>query len=158
MNYLTFKKIYNLGMFLYEKIFLIILKKKFKIYKLNYYKKKVLFFNKVIKINYFCYFYSICLMYLKFGNKFLFLYILFNYNIYVKKIIILNIKKEIHKIISLKNISFLLSKIKKSKGSYSFLICCKINKRIIKNYGIGLYRNIAEENSYKNLLKTILMQ
>ncbi|UNB91985.1 hypothetical protein G3R23_00615 [Candidatus Carsonella ruddii] len=96
-------------------------------------------------------------MYIKYGNNFVYLFILFNYNIYIKFVNILNIKKEILKIISFKNISFFLSKIKKSKNYFTFIICCKINKKIIKNYGISLYRNIAEENSYKNLLKTILM-
>ncbi|AQU89528.1 hypothetical protein [Candidatus Carsonella ruddii] len=158
MNFLTFKKIYNLGIFLYLINFLNILKKNFKINKFNYYKKRILYFKKTINFNNFFFYYSICLMYIKFGNKFIFLIILFNYNIYIKSIIILNIKKEIIKIISFKNISFFLSKIKKNRNYNTFIICCKINKKVIKNYGISLYRNIAEENSYKNLLKTILMQ
>ncbi|ATX33539.1 hypothetical protein CUN91_01095 [Candidatus Carsonella ruddii] len=158
MNFLTFKKIYNLGIFLYLINFLHILKKKFKINKFNYYKKRVLFFKKTIKFNNFFYYYSTCLMYIKFGNKLTFLLILFNYNNYIKSIITLNIKKEILKIISFKNISFVLSKIKRNKNHNTFIICCKFYKKIVKNYGIGLNRTIAEENSYKNLLKTILMQ
>ncbi|MGK2916071.1 MAG: hypothetical protein ACSLEH_00520 [Candidatus Carsonella ruddii] len=157
MNYNTYKNFYNLGILIYTINFLFILKIKLKINKFNYYKKRLLYIKKNIHLNNFFYFYSIFLMYLKFNNKFVYLYILFNYNKYIKFVCNLNIKKEIFKIISIKNVSFFLSKIKKNKNYLTFIICCKISKKNIKNYGISLFRNIAEEHSCKNLLKTILM-
>ncbi|MGK2912751.1 MAG: hypothetical protein ACSLEI_00585 [Candidatus Carsonella ruddii] len=157
MYYKIYKIIYNIGILIYTINFLFILKIKFKINKFNYYKKRLLYIKKSIHFNNFFYFYSIFLMYLKFNNNFVYLYILFNYNKYIKFVINLNIKKEIFKIISIKNISFFLLKIKKNRNYFTFIICCKVNKKNIKNYGISLFRNIAEEHSYKNLLKTILM-
>ncbi|MFI4847058.1 MAG: hypothetical protein ACH6QJ_00125 [Candidatus Carsonella ruddii] len=157
MNKNIYIKFYNLGILIYTVNFLFILKIKFKINKFNYYKKRILYIKKNVYFNNFFYFYSILLMYLKFNNNFVYLYILFNYNNYIKFIKKINIKKEIFKIISIKNVSFYLLKIKKSKNYFTFIICCKINKKNIKNYGISLFRNIAEEHSYKKLLKTILM-
>ncbi|MFI4878745.1 MAG: hypothetical protein ACH6QP_00620 [Candidatus Carsonella ruddii] len=157
MNYNIYKKFYNLGILIYSINFLFVLKIKFKINKFNYYKRRLLYIKKNIYFNNFFYFYSIFLIYLKFNNNFVYLYILFNYNKYIKFVKNLNIKKEIFKIISIKNVFFFLSKIKKNKNYFTFIICCKINKKNIKNYGISLFRNIAEEHSYKNLLKTILM-
>ncbi|MGK2931072.1 MAG: hypothetical protein ACSLEG_00535 [Candidatus Carsonella ruddii] len=157
MNNKIYKIIYNLGILIYTINFLFILKIKFKINKFNYYKKRLLYIKKNIYFNIFFYFYSILIMYLKFNNNFVYLFILFNYNKYIKFVSNLNIKKEIFKIISIENIFFFLLKIKKSKNYFTFVICCKINKKNIKNYGISLFRNIAEEHSYKNLLKTILM-
>ncbi|MFI4883615.1 MAG: hypothetical protein ACH6QQ_00135 [Candidatus Carsonella ruddii] len=157
MNYNIYKKFYNLGILIYTINFLFVLNIKLKTNKFNYYKKRLLYIKKNIYFNSFFYFYSIFLMYLKFDNNFVYLYILFSYNKYIKFICNLNIKKEIFKIISIKQFSFFLSKIKKNKNYFTFIICCKINKKNIKNYGISLFRNIAEEHSYKNLLKTILM-
>ncbi|BCG49329.1 hypothetical protein [Candidatus Carsonella ruddii] len=154
MNFLIYKTITSVGIFIVESNLFVLFYNHFK-NKTRFYKKKNVFVKHIIKMNPLHYYFIIHAMYVKYGNYFVYLFIMFNYNHLVKCFFDIERKKPINKIFFKKQ--FRLYEIKKIKNIVFFFIYGKILFKNIKKYGIGMYKHVSKINSYKNLLKTILM-
>ncbi|AGS06603.1 hypothetical protein [Candidatus Carsonella ruddii] len=154
MNFLIYRIAASIGAFIVESNLFTLFYNHFK-NESRFYKKKDVFIRYIINIYPLHYYFIIYIMYVKYGNYYIYLFIMFNYNYLVKCFFDIERKNSVKKI-SLKK-QFRLYEIKKFKNIFFFFIYGKILFKNIKKYGIGVYKHVAKINSYKNLLKTILV-
>ncbi|WMC19181.1 MAG: hypothetical protein NVS84_00640 [Candidatus Carsonella ruddii] len=150
MNFKIFKILSVLGCLLFN-INLLFLTKKFNsANNLSYYLNKF-FFKKSFNFKIFFFFFFICVKYIKYGNKFVYFYILWYFNKYLE----FNFKSYKRKsIFKKKNKLINIIKINNFK---IFKIYCKIKRNLIRKYSLNLTRKIVEKNSIIKLLKSILL-
>ncbi|XZR52505.1 MAG: hypothetical protein ACM3Q7_00630 [Candidatus Carsonella ruddii] len=150
MNFQIFKILSILGCLLFN-INLLFLTKKFNSTNdLSYYLNKYLF-SKSFKFKKIFFFFFLSIKYIKYGNKFIYFYILWYFSIYLKN----NFKNYKKKNIFKKK-NKLINIITKNNFKI-FKIYSKIRRNLIRKYSLNLTRKIVEKNSFKKLLKSILL-
>ncbi|AFP83578.1 hypothetical protein [Candidatus Carsonella ruddii] len=150
-----YNSLINIGNELFNLNLFYIIKKNYYLNRFYFFINKIIFF-KLFKLKKNFFFFFFCILYIKYGKKILLYFILNKYNTYIPLIYEINFKKKIKKII--KNVNFFLLEINNFLFYKTFIICCNIKNKNFKHYGISFKRRIAENNSYKNLLKTILLK
>ncbi|BAF35124.1 hypothetical protein CRP_093 [Candidatus Carsonella ruddii PV] len=157
MKFKIYKTNLEIGNYLYNFNLFYLIHKFYYFNKLSFYKNKKLFLFNFIKMNKYYFFYFLANTYIYFNNKFVYNYIINSYNKYIKIIFEINLKNELKKVNLDKKIIIYLSEIRNFKYNKTFILCCKFKKKYVKHFGLSFYRKKAENNSYRNLFKTILL-
>ncbi|BFI90927.1 hypothetical protein [Candidatus Carsonella ruddii] len=149
MNFQIFKKLSILGRLLFSMNLLVLTKKNNLINSLYYYLNKFLFL-KFLKLKIFYFFFFICIKYIMYGNNFVYYYIYW----YLKKYLLDVYSKKNNINVRKKNKLINIIKINNLK---IFKIYSKMRRNLIRKYSLNLTRKIVERNSFKKLLKSILL-